>query len=479
MKLPRAAPVRYDGHHWTIQSVLGRPLAPAANWHRRLSNRHRPRPLCSTARRAFPFDSSVFRERDSLSAMAKPVRQSIVRLRPNRLVVERLEDRSVPSAASAGFWPPAPRTVPPADADGPVGIASGADLWQGPDIPWGVIFAGPTRPAGPAPFADGNPPAPDGTMTTQDWATGGDEGGTHALRWLNADGPSGSGFALGFPGLSAPALGASGTIEISPAHPHVIRPGSSATADPRVVSDRPPPNPGAPGMSAVAEAGSDNVRINLGKQVTRLEGADQGISGVLANPRLTAVSLDPVGLPVVPLADRPPVINAGPATVFPGSSAWQLPVTIARGSDGRGSAGGLDTAVPDALAPDRRSANEPGGATGDSPAPSASSADQAPPAVNPWTLQAGLIPLDPKALGQSVQELFKSLGFFGTEADRDSIWSRWAPWLTVIMTVGLGYGFFRRRPGPAPAPDAAEPPRRGLSWRWSNEFSRLTPPDRL
>src|SRR5437868_6569081 len=75
----------------------------------------------SAARRAFPFDVHPRPPRDG-TAMTKRTRLLPVRPKPNRLVLELLEDRSLPSGMAGGDC-----DSPPPTTDG-----SGTTAWDSP-----------------------------------------------------------------------------------------------------------------------------------------------------------------------------------------------------------------------------------------------------------------------------------------------------------------------------------------------------------
>jgi hypothetical protein len=149
-----------------------------------------------------------------------------------------------------------------------------------------------------------------------------------------------------------------------------------------------------------------------------------------------------------------------------------------RAGDGRGPSLLADLTRPDAPPADRPPARESACGFNDVLIPLTPSAVEVP-SGEARTDHAGLLPLDPGALGQSVQQFFRRLGILGREAQGESAWSRLAPWFVVVVTVGFGAAWVRRLPRSAPAPDPAEPPRRELAWRWSDEFSTPVPLDTL
>jgi hypothetical protein len=151
----------------------------------------------------------------------------------------------------------------------------------------------------------------------------------------------------------------------------------------------------------------------------------------------------------------------------------------AAGRSGEGSAllALTDAARADALPPERVPARESASGFSDPGlvplTPPAAEAPSGEARVD----HAGLLPLDPGALAQGVRQFFHRLGSLGGETAGESAWSRLTPWFAAVVTIGFGVAWARRVPRSAPAPDPAEPPRRGLAWHWSDEFTTPVPLD--
>jgi hypothetical protein len=396
--------------------------------------------------------------------MAKHTRQLPARPKPNRLALELLEDRSLPSGMAGGACDP-----PPPAAHGPAAVASDSPpSWRQPGMDTALVDrSGETSPApGPAGLSAGRDfvvMTPPERAPSWDYRSGRPDFGD----------PIGYGRAPANPFSAPPAVAQPVVVEwVVVTRQFVDADAPTASVDVRLPVHE--PSNTAP---SAAEAKGERVHASIGKPAVIPDGGEPAISLLLANAHANAVNLDPPSPAVVALAGRLALGSAAPELVRPGDLASQFATSV-RSGDGRGPLAVLDVARADALPANRPPARETASGFNDVVIPLTPSADEVP-SGDARTDHAGLLPLDPGALGRGVQQLFRRLGILGREAQGESSWSRLAPWFVVVVAAGFGVAWVRRMPRSAPAPDPAEPPRRGLAWRWSDEFSTPVPLDTL
>jgi hypothetical protein len=199
-----------------------------------------------------------------------------------------------------------------------------------------------------------------------------------------------------------------------------------------------------------------------------LGGVDPGAGAILTNSHVNVPNHETASLPV-----------ALPAESLPTGSPVGRLTAAGVGGGGRALLGSPGATDPDAQPAGRPSAGESPGSPVNTPTAAPPAQGELPPPDTSWAARAGLVPLDAKAWEQGVHQFFQYLGLTGEGADGDPAWSRWAPWFVVVVTLGLSAELARRLYRPAPALDPAELPRRGLAWRWSNDFSTESPTEPL
>jgi hypothetical protein len=223
---------------------------------------------------------------------------------------------------------------------------------------------------------------------------------------------------------------------------------------------------------------AEDGRSDSATSVSRLGAIDLGVSVALTNQHLNQLPLDLPSLQLAIPFERPAAVTAAAEAARPGGPVWHLTVASAHLGAEAALAGSVGSLGPAATPADPRAGQEPGVRLKETAAPVAPAPDAPPPPGNAAPAQAGLIPLDVPALERGVQQFFQRLGVLGDEAEGDPAWPRWAPWFVVVGTLLLGLELARRLSRVAPAPEPVGPLRRGLAWRWSDEFSTYPPADR-
>jgi hypothetical protein len=390
--------------------------------------------------------------------MAKHTRQLPARPKPNRLVLELLEDRSLPSGTAGACDPP-------------------LTAQHGPAVAWDAPRGGydPAADARPAAFAPGRDSP---GMTPPDRAP--TWGGWQDIRPDRPTfyDPGAFGRAPALPVFAPPAAGAPAVVEWVVVTTEVVVPDPSTTVTAVRTADSPgadhePSNP----VTATAEVKGEQVRASIGKPATLPDTVDRGVGLILANFHGTAVNLDPPSPAVVALAGRLAPAGAAPELLRAGELTSQFATAGARSGDGRGAFALADVQRPDAPLAERIPVRGSAGGFADAVAVPLTPPTAAGMSGEARVEHAGLLPLDPGALAQGVQQFFRRLGGLGREAKGEPAWARLAPWFVVVVGIGFGVEWVRRLPRSAPAPDPAEPPRRGLAWRWSDEFASPVPLD--
>jgi hypothetical protein len=258
-----------------------------------------------------------------------------------------------------------------------------------------------------------------------------------------------------------------------------LNPGGSGSSASAGASGREPvPIAVAVSVPVTVEPRVEDSRPDSALSVSRLGVIDLGASVALANQHVNPISLDLPSLQLAIPFERPAAVTAAAEAARSGGPAWYLTAAgthlgvEAAPWGSAGSPGPADTPA------DPRAAAEPRVPLKETAVPIAPAPDAAPPSADAAPAQAGLIPLDVQAWERGVQQFFQHLGVLGQEADDEPPWPRWAPWFVVVGTLLLGLELARRFSRVGAAPEPAEPLRRGLAWRWSDEFSTSPPADR-